>query len=143
MDASSIERLALTLIAQCITAASIRFENYTFHYLLAVDLITDCSSEFLFFLDIQRSSNMKVVISIPILMLWNVRIPLKQKLGLIGIFSLTVIVMVFAIIRVVVVNKFSKQADITWLYFWTNLEMSVGKYLATPSPKSHGLRDLC
>lgn len=59
-------------------------------------------------------------------MLWNVRIPLKQKLGLIGIFSLTVVVMVFAVIRVVVVSGYSKQADVTWLYFWTNLEMTIG-----------------
>ena len=67
-------------------------------------------------------------------MLWNVRIPLKQKLGLIGIFSLTVVVMIIAIVRVVAVNKLSKQADPSWLYFWTNLEMIIGEQRLLKSP---------
>jgi hypothetical protein len=65
--------------------------------------------------------------TIPIIMLWNVRISLRKKLALIGIFSLTVIVIVFAIVRVAVVTSYTKQSDITWLYVWSNIEMSVGK----------------
>jgi hypothetical protein len=65
--------------------------------------------------------------TIPIIMLWNVRISLRKKLALIGIFSLTVIVIVFAIVRVAVVTSYTKQSDVTWLYVWSNIEMSVGK----------------
>lgn len=45
-----------------------------------------------------------------------------------GIFSLTVIVMVVAIVRVSVVRTaFNVQADQSWLYLWANIEMAVGK----------------
>ena len=58
-------------------------------------------------------------------MLWKVRISIRKKLALIGIFSLTVIVMVFAIVRVGVVSTKDRIADISWLYFWSNVEMVI------------------
>lgn len=64
-------------------------------------------------------------------MLWNVHIPWKQKLGLFSIFSLTVIAIIFSIVRVTVVGTSpglhtTSQADISWLYMWSNIEMVVG-----------------
>ena len=50
---------------------------------------------------------------IPLNLLWNLRIGLKQKLGLAGIFSLTVVIMVQSIIRVAVLGSGS-QFDLTW-----------------------------
>lgn len=66
------------------------------------------------------------VISIPVRMLWNVRLPLRQKLLLMTIFSLTVIVMIVSIIRVTIVGSSTQQPDISWVYFWSNIEMSTG-----------------
>ena len=60
-------------------------------------------------------------------MLWHVRVPMGQKLMLIGIFSLTVIVMIVAIIRVAIVNSSHKDADVSWLFFWSNIEMATCK----------------
>lgn len=57
-------------------------------------------------------------------MLWHVRIPLRQKLILIGIFSVTVVVMITAIIRVGIVNSIDENAEISWLYLWSNIEMA-------------------
>ena len=57
-------------------------------------------------------------------MLWHVRVPLRQKLMLIAIFSLTVIVMIVSIIRVVIVNSNKQNVDISWLYLWSNIEMA-------------------
>ncbi len=74
------------------------------------------------------------VITIPILMLWNIQISLRKKLALMGIFSLTVIVMVVAIVRVAVVTTKNTNADISWLYFWSNIEIAVG--ICTPPPSS-------
>ena len=60
-------------------------------------------------------------------MLWKVRIPLRTKLALIGIFSLTVITMIFSIVREIVVPVDGKiNADITWLSLWSNIEMGIG-----------------
>ena len=60
-------------------------------------------------------------------MLWNVKISLRKKLALAVIFSITMIIMVFAIIRVVVVSTFSHQLDQTWLYMWSSVEQTVGE----------------
>ncbi|KAL8644237.1 MAG: hypothetical protein Q9226_007866, partial [Calogaya cf. arnoldii] len=61
----------------------------------------------------------------PIMMLWNVRIPLGKKIALMGLFSLTVIVIAVSIVRVAVVTSRDTQADVTWLYIWSLIEMAV------------------
>lgn len=54
--------------------------------------------------------------------------PLRQKLALMGIFSLTVIVMASAIGRVAIIQTSDhRNADQTWLFIWANVEMGVGK----------------
>ena len=69
-------------------------------------------------------TEMQAVITIPILMLRNTRISWKKKLALMSIFSLTIVVIVFSIVRVALVN--SKQfVDISWLYMWSNFEVAV------------------
>ena len=72
-------------------------------------------------------TNTHSVITIPILMLWNVKISWRNKLALIGVFSLTIIVIIFSIVRVAVVSSRNTQADITWLFMWSNIEMAVCK----------------
>ena len=68
------------------------------------------------------------VVTIPMAMLWRVRMPLKQKLALMGIFSLTVVVMIISIVRVAVTRTSDRNnADQTWLFIWANAEMGVGK----------------
>lgn len=61
----------------------------------------------------------------PVLMLWIVQVAWKKKLALIGVFSLTIIVMIFAIVRVALVTSNTTQLDITWLCMWSNIEMAV------------------
>lgn len=81
---------------------------------MAVDVITDI-----------------FIISIPITVLRKVQIPLKKKAALLGIFSVTVLIMVVSVIRVTLVKGTQtrlQQASIDWLYFWSNVQMGVGKY---------------
>lgn len=61
-------------------------------------------------------------------MMWNVRISWRQKLGLMGLFSLTIIATVVSILRVVLVTSSKHTIDITWLYMWSNMEMAVGRF---------------
>lgn len=68
---------------------------------------------------------MQAVITIPILMLWNVHISWKKKLALMSIFSLTVIVIIFSIVRVALINSENSTPDISWVYMWTNIEVAV------------------
>ena len=68
------------------------------------------------------------VITIPMSLLWKVKMPLEQKLALMGIFSFTVIVMIIAVIRVAVIRPSdTRNADQTWQFVWANVEMGVGK----------------
>jgi hypothetical protein len=72
--------------------------------------------------------------ALPISVVWSVRVGLGRKILLGGIFSLVVITMTFAIVRVTVVSEGytttqqggRQQAEITWLYFWSFIEFAVG-----------------
>jgi hypothetical protein len=97
-----------------------------------LDVLTDCLSEYLVFISVHRASNLNIVITIPVLLLWKVRISLRRKLALTGIFSLTIIVMIFAIVRVAIVTTDNSNADISWLYMWSSIEMSVCTSLSSP-----------
>ena len=61
------------------------------------------------------------------MMLWNVQIPWRKKLALFAVFSVTVVVMVVSVIRVTIVNTADQNVDISWLYFWSNVEVCTCK----------------
>lgn len=75
-----------------------------------------------------KADRFQIVLSIPIMMLWNVRIPLKKKLILFSLFSAIIVVVVVSIIRVAVVSSKNRHVDISWLYLWSNVEMSTCKF---------------
>ena len=76
-------------------------------------------------LSIDKSTKMQAVITIPVLMLWNIRISWKKKLALMTIFSLTVIVIIVSIVRITLVNTKYTGSDISWLHMWSNIETAV------------------
>ena len=78
-----------------------------------------------------------IVFTIPVLGLWNVQISLKNKLALLGIFSLTVIIVIFAIVRVAVEPNMNSSADITWLCLWAHVETGVGMLQIIPAISIH------
>ena len=53
---------------------------------------------------------------------------MRQKLALLGIFSLTVIVMIFAVVRVAVITSYSYLPDESWLYLWSSIEQTVCEF---------------
>ena len=75
---------------------------------------------------------MSLVISMPISILWKIRIDLTRKLQLTGIFSLAVITMIVAIVRVTVfMNReppTDRRVEFVGLYMWNLIESSVGLY---------------
>lgn len=66
--------------------------------------------------------------AIPISLLWKVQITLRQKVALAGIFSLAIITISFAIIRVTVISVLTEQPDVSWLYMWSFVEQTVGGF---------------
>jgi hypothetical protein len=66
------------------------------------------------------------VLSIPVLVLWNTRIPRQKKVILLSIFSATILIMVIAIIRVAVDNTLNTEINIAWLCFWSSVDVDAG-----------------
>ncbi|KAK8040134.1 hypothetical protein PG993_008545 [Apiospora rasikravindrae] len=101
------------IMAECTKKKHVRFQDAGIYTNLAIDLVTDL-----------------LILSIPFRMLWNVRIPLRKKVALLGVFSLTIVIMVVAIIRTAFVRGvgvgFGEQiASTEWLFLWSNVEASV------------------
>lgn len=77
------------------------------------------------------------VICFPIVILWNVRTSLRKKLMLSGIFALVGFTIAVTIVRGSVFGGIYKNLDdstlqvmnVTWIWFWFNMEFMVGKFL--------------
>ncbi|CAD6580171.1 MAG: hypothetical protein ASARMPRED_009375 [Alectoria sarmentosa] len=71
-----------------------------------------------------------MILIIPVIGLWKVQISFKKKLALLGIFCLTVITILFAVIRIAVMPNKTSTADITWLCFWAHIETGAAVIVA-------------
>ncbi|KAL8733782.1 MAG: hypothetical protein Q9181_003464 [Wetmoreana brouardii] len=67
---------------------------------------------------------------LPINILWRVKITVRKNVALAGIFSLTVFIMVFAVVRVAAVGSHSPQPDQMWLHMWSSIEQTVSIIIA-------------
>ena len=66
-----------------------------------------------------------LVVSIPVVLLWNVRITLRRKLALGGILCLSVCTMIIAIIKVAGGLTSDGGVDSSWVLFWYTIEAAV------------------
>jgi hypothetical protein len=82
--------------------------------------------------------------ALPISILWSIRVGFGQKLLLAGLFSLVMITIAFAIVRVTVLSTgyttSHHQAEISWLCFMSFMESSVGKCIPSSSALEEMLR---
>ncbi|KAE8413509.1 hypothetical protein BDV36DRAFT_28382 [Aspergillus pseudocaelatus] len=101
------------IISKCSDLDHVHYQNRTFWANCVGDIVTDI-----------------LILSIPVLILWNTHISLRKKLILFSVFSATILIMVVAIIRVVVNNSLNSSVDIGWLYFWSFVEMGTGIIIA-------------
>jgi hypothetical protein len=73
--------------------------------------------------------------SIPVVMVWRLHLPLRKKLMLFGVFSLTVFTMITALVRLLVVPQGMISTDLTWSFTWSNIEMSTSMLCLLSSPR--------
>jgi len=66
-----------------------------------------------------------IVVSIPIRLLWNLQIPLRKKIILGIMLSLSAVMIVVAIIRTALAPLPNGVIDTSWLVFWTGMEAMV------------------
>ena len=101
-------RHGANFLGYCSTEKAKKAQATAFRVNTAFDLLTDC-----------------LILSIPIVMVWRLRLPLTKKLVLFGLFSLTIITMIVALVRLLVVPKGRIGSDLTWSFSWSNIEMSI------------------
>lgn len=63
--------------------------------------------------------------AIPINILWGIQMNIRQKIALLALFSLTLITMVLAIVRVEVALRGPREDD-TWFYVCTTVGLTIG-----------------
>jgi hypothetical protein len=101
------------VIGGCQTDRDVFVSNLSLHYATAVDIISDV-----------------LIMALPIPMFWKLKVNLKQKIVLFSIFSLGVIVIIFAIVRVIETNPLAGHVDPVWLAVWSMVESSVAVVVA-------------
>ncbi|RAH47122.1 uncharacterized protein BO95DRAFT_493806 [Aspergillus brunneoviolaceus CBS 621.78] len=87
------------ILEHCAQKAAGQFEFRALITNLVLDVITDVC-----------------IISLPIALLWNVRIPFRHKMILIAILSVAVFIFIVAVVRVAVVARRDQNPDISWLW---------------------------
>ncbi|PYH79595.1 hypothetical protein BO82DRAFT_385086 [Aspergillus uvarum CBS 121591] len=108
----TINSTAYTM-AHCGSIDRVHHDNKIIYGSCAGDIVTDA-----------------LILSVPIFVLWNSQLPLRQKMVLFAFFLATVVVMAVAIVRVAVGIDYAQTMDISWVYFWSCIEMGTAVMVA-------------
>ncbi|MCJ1261250.1 hypothetical protein MMC22_001114, partial [Lobaria immixta] len=66
-----------------------------------------------------------MLISIPTILLWRVKIALRKKLALASVLCLSIFLIIISIIKVAAAHTIGTQVDATWVIFWLQAEAAV------------------
>ena len=75
----------------------------------------------------------ETVISVPIILLWNVQIGIRRKLALGGILSLSICTIITSIIRLAGGGTTKGQLDQSWVIFWYDIEAAIAIIIVSVS----------
>ena len=110
----------LTLLCRCLACAGPSAEHRTIRD-TAITTAMDITSDFL-------------VLSLPISILWKVRIGVRQKLGLAFSLCLSCVMVIVTIVRIAGIRqRGSGNVDIVWLLFWQQQECSIAVLMVSVS----------
>ncbi|KAF6240900.1 hypothetical protein HO173_000692 [Letharia columbiana] len=96
------------IFVKCVTPAAHQRQNGVLKAITILDIVTDA-----------------FLISVPVLLLWNVRISIRRKLALCGILCLSVCTMIVSIIKVAGANTSTGGVDSSWVLLWYEIEAAV------------------
>ncbi|MCJ1381360.1 hypothetical protein MMC17_004470 [Xylographa soralifera] len=66
-----------------------------------------------------------LIVSVPVVLLWNVNITRNRKIGLCMVLGLSIVMVIFALIRVTLSTLNNGTIDSVWLFFWSETECCV------------------
>ncbi|KAK0726540.1 hypothetical protein B0T21DRAFT_36071 [Apiosordaria backusii] len=104
------------IMAQCTEPPAIAYANLTLRVNCALDVLSDAA-----------------VLSIPIILIWDAKLRTAKKLAFIGLFSLTLLTMLVAILRVVGISSAkwaNGQVDPSYLWLWSCIETCIAIIVA-------------
>ena len=112
-------------LVECVTPSALARQNGILRASTTLDIFTDAlrrshSSQSAFPYILKAA-----VISIPMILLWNVKINIRRKLVLWGILCLSIFTAITAIIRIAGGNISHGQVDSAWAIFWLQAEAAV------------------
>ncbi|KAL6720096.1 hypothetical protein ACLMJK_002017 [Lecanora helva] len=96
------------ILVKCVTSSALSRQNAILKATAILDIITDA-----------------FLISVPVILLWDVQISLRRKLALWAILCLSVFTMITAIVRIAGGNIGHGQVDSAWVIFWLQAEAAV------------------
>lgn len=79
--------------------------------------------------------------ALPWQLLWGLRVNRREKIALLGIFSLGLITMAYCIARGIMISPTYTNPDPVWANFWSNLELAAGRHLLLPHVKFNLVAD--
>lgn len=102
------------VLGECEKPINLSRSLVSLRYSTAVDIITDA-----------------MIIALPLYLAFRVRLPLSQKLALAAVFSSGVLVMVFAVIRIILTNVSGEHPEVSWLNMWSQIEASIAVMISS------------
>ncbi|KAK4184366.1 hypothetical protein QBC35DRAFT_540491 [Podospora australis] len=104
------------IMSQCTEPPAIAYANLTLRINCALDVVSDAA-----------------VLSIPIILIWGTTLRTGKKLAFIGLFSLTLVTMLVAVLRVVGISTMTwenGQIDPSYLWLWSSIETCIAIIVA-------------
>ncbi|KAL8702465.1 MAG: hypothetical protein Q9201_004370 [Fulgogasparrea decipioides] len=102
------------ILVKCVTPGALKRQNATLKAVTILDILSDA-----------------FIITIPIALLWRVKIDLRRKFGLGAMLCLSVFTIVIAIVRISGGNTADGQVDSSWVIFWLQMEAAVAVMVAS------------
>ncbi|KAI4108317.1 MAG: hypothetical protein LQ339_002218 [Xanthoria mediterranea] len=102
------------ILVKCVSPSALKRQNATLRAVSILDILSDV-----------------FIISIPIALLWRVRIDLRRKLALGGMLCLSVFTIITVIVKISGGNTNNGQIDSSWVIFWLQMEAAVAVMVAS------------
>ena len=112
---------------KCVTPAANLRQNGVLKSVTTLDILTDVvrKSWHLRSAELALMLTSGPVISVPVILLWNVQISIRRKLALGGILCLSICTIIISIIRLAGGGAINGQLEQSWVLFWYDIEAAI------------------
>ncbi|KAL8895006.1 MAG: hypothetical protein Q9207_008335 [Kuettlingeria erythrocarpa] len=113
------------ILVKCVSAGALKRQNNTLKAVTILDIFSDVFSRSASFQVADLLLTTLPVITIPVALLWRVRLDVRRKMALGTTLCLGIFTIVTAIVRLGGGNSAGGQIDSSWVIFWLQIEAAV------------------